>query len=97
MSILPAADAAVLAGLDFEPEIPCEAIAQDGHPTTGDHPADYMYRRTCPVCGDVRTFPVCEAERLACLIARFRRSNICGHCAPTVEWGPTYTPIRRQS
>lgn len=97
MSILPAADAAVLAALDFEPEIPCEALAQDGHPTTGDHPADYMYRRTCPVCGAARTYPVCEVERLALLSARFVRSDDCGHVATPAEFGPTYTPIRRQS
>lgn len=98
MTFLPAADARVLAQLDFEPtEIPCAITSHADHPHQEPHPAAWWCRAECPACHAPISGPVCDEWRLRFLGADVVACAACGRRLTPAEFGPTFTPIRRQS
>ena len=83
----------VLAALDFDPDFLCGWHVQRGV----GHDGTWHYKAECPMCGRTGNTYVCDSVRLEVLGARRMTCGLCGHAAEPIEFGPIFTPLRRQS
>lgn len=90
-------DAYVIAGLDFEPVLPCEHSMHTELHKPVESPGHWFIVVRCPNCTTVTRYVICEPGRAFLLSNPVARCRECSHIHPTEDAVVSIDPIKPSS